>query len=196
MMAYILTFIPIFVAVDVLGIIPIFLSLVGPLESSERRKVIFQSVLTASVVGLGFMFLGKAVFLIIGLLVADFKIAGGLVLLVLSLIDLLSPEKSRRQPTASMGVVPLGTPLIVGPAVLTTIIMLIDIYGIVPTITSFIANMIIVWFVFVHSDYIMRILGNAGSKAISKVASLILASIGVMMIRKGIIDIIKLGIKQ
>jgi len=195
-MAYVLTFIPIFVAVDVLGIIPIFLSLVRPLESSERRRVIFQSVLTASVVGLGFMFLGKAIFLIIGLLVADFKIAGGLVLLVLSLMDLLSPEKSRRQPTTSMGVVPLGTPLIVGPAVLTTIIMLIDIYGIVPTITSFIANMIIVWFVFVHSDYIIRILGNAGSKAISKVASLILASIGVMMIRKGIIDIIKLGIKQ
>ena len=195
-MAYVLTFIPIFVAVDVLGIIPIFLSLVEPLESSERRKVISQSVLTASVVGLGFMFLGKAIFLIIGLLVADFKIAGGLVLLVLSLMDLLSPEKSRRQPTTSMGVVPLGTPLIVGPAVLTTIIMLIDIYGIVPTVTSFIANMIIVWFVFVNSDWIMRILGDAGSKAISKVASLILASIGVMMIRKGIIDIIKLGIKQ
>ena len=191
-MAYVLTFIPIFVAVDVLGIIPIFLSLVGPLESSERRKVIFQSVLTASVVGLGFMFLGKAVFIIIGLLVADFKIAGGLVLLVLSLMDLLSPEKTRRQPTSSMGVVPLGTPLIVGPAVLTTIIMLIDIYGIVPTITSFIANMIIVWFVFLNSDYIIRILGDAGSKAISKVASLILASIGVMMVRKGIMDIIAL----
>ena len=195
-MAYVLTFIPIFVAVDVLGIIPIFLSLVEPLESSERKKVISQSVLTASIVGLGFMFLGKAVFLIIGLLVADFKIAGGLVLLVLSLMDLLSPEKTRRQPTSSMGVVPLGTPLIVGPAVLTTIIMLIDIYGIVPTITSFIANMIIVWFVFVNADHIIRILGDAGSKAISKVASLILASIGVMMIRKGIIDIIKLGIKQ
>jgi multiple antibiotic resistance protein len=191
-MAYVLTFIPIFVAVDVLGIIPIFLSLVEPLESSERRKVISQSVLTASVVGLGFMFLGKAIFLIIGLLVADFKIAGGLVLLVLSLMDLLSPEKSRRQPTTSMGVVPLGTPLIVGPAVLTTIIMLIDIYGIVPTITSFIANMIIVWFVFVNSDYIIKILGDAGSKAISKVASLILASIGVMMVRRGIMDIIAL----
>lgn len=194
-MAYVLTFIPIFVAVDVLGIIPIFLSLVEPLEYSERRRVISQSVLTASVVGLGFMFLGKAIFLIIGLLVADFKIAGGLVLLVLSLMDLLTPEKSRRQPTTSMGVVPLGTPLIVGPAVLTTIIMLIDIYGIVPTITSFIANMIIVWFVFVNSDYIMRILGDAGSKATSKVASLILASIGVMMVRRGIMDIIALGVR-
>jgi len=194
-MAYILTFIPIFVAVDVLGILPIFFSLVESLEPSERKRVIFQSVLTAFAVGLGFMFLGKAVFLIIGLLVADFKIAGGLVLLVLSLMDLLSPEKKRREPTSSMGVVPLGTPLIVGPAVLTTIIMLIDIYGIIPTISSFIVNMMIVWFVFANSDYIIRILGNAGSKAVSKVASLILASIGVMMIRKGIMDIIKLGIR-
>jgi multiple antibiotic resistance protein len=94
-----------------------------------------------------------------------------------------------------MGVVPLGTPLIVGPAVLTTIIMLIDIYGIIPTVTSFIINMVVVWFVFINSDHILRILGNAGSKAISKVASLILASIGVMMIRKGIMDIIKSGIR-
>jgi multiple antibiotic resistance protein len=195
MMAYVLTFIPIFVAVDVLGILPIFFSLVESLEFTERKRVVFQSVVTASAVGLGFMFLGKAIFLIIGLLVADFKIAGGLVLLVLSLMDLLSPEKSKRQPTSTMGVVPLGTPLIVGPAVLTTIIMLIDIYGIIPTITSFIVNMVIVWLAFVSSDHILRILGEAGSKAISKVASLILASIGVMMVRKGIMDIIKLGIK-
>ncbi len=195
MMAYVLTFIPIFVAVDVLGILPIFVSLVEPLEFLERKRVVFQSVVTASAVGLGFVFLGKAIFLIIGLLVADFKIAGGLVLLVLSLMDLLTPEKSRRQPTSTMGVVPLGTPLIVGPAVLTTIIMLIDIYGIIPTVTSFVVNMVIVWFVFVNSDHIMGILGNAGSKAISKVASLILASIGVMMIRKGVMDIIKLGIR-
>jgi len=194
-MAYILTFIPIFVAVDVLGILPIFFSFVESLEFSERKQVIFQSVVTASVVGLGFMFLGKAVFLIIGLLVADFKIAGGLVLFALSLMDLLTPEKARRQPTPTIGVVPLGTPLIVGPAVLTTIIMLIDIYGIVPTIASFIVNMVIVWLVFVNSDHIIRILGNAGSKAISKVASLILASIGVMMVRRGIIDIIKTEIR-
>jgi len=194
-MAYVLTFIPIFVAVDVLGILPIFFSLVESLEFSERRRIIFQSVVTASAVGLGFMFLGKAIFLIIGLLVADFKIAGGLVLLVLSLMDLLSPEKKRRQPTSTVGVVPLGTPLIVGPAVLTTIIMLIDIYGIIPTITSFILNMAIVWVAFRNSDYILRFLGDAGSKAISKVASLILASIGVMMVRKGIMDIIIQGIK-
>jgi len=195
MMAYVLTFIPIFVAVDVLGILPIFVSLAESLEFSERKRVVFQSVVTASAVGLGFVFLGKAVFLIIGLLVADFKIAGGLVLLVLSLMDLLTPEKSRRQPSSTMGVVPLGTPLIVGPAVLTTIIMLIDIYGIIPTVTSFVVNMVIVWFVLVNSDYIIRVLGNAGSKAISKVASLILASIGVMMIRKGVMDIIKSGIR-
>jgi len=194
-MAYVLTFIPIFVAVDVLGILPIFFSLVESLEFSERRRIIFQSVVTASAVGLGFMFLGKAIFLIIGLLVADFKIAGGLVLLVLSLMDLLSPEKKRRQPTSTVGVVPLGTPLIVGPAVLTTIIMLIDIYGIIPTITSFILNMAIVWVAFRNSDYILRFLGDAGSKAISKVASLILASIGVMMVRKGMMDIIIQGIK-
>jgi len=82
--------------------------------------------------------------------------------------------------------VPLGTPLIVGPAVLTTSLVIVSHYGIIPTMISVIANILVAGFVFSLSSSLMGFLGEAGSKALSKVTSLLLAAIAVMLIRKGL----------
>ena len=95
-----------------------------------------------------------------------------------------------------MGAVPIGTPLVTGPAVLTTIIILLDSYGMLITVSSFVVNLFIVWVVFSYSDAISRFLGKAGSKAFSKIASLLLAAIAVMMIRKGVVDTIAYFLSQ
>jgi multiple antibiotic resistance protein len=87
-----------------------------------------------------------------------------------------------------MGAVPIGTPLVTGPAVLTTIIILVDSYGALLTVWSFVINLFITWLIFSYAASISKILGKAGSKAVSKIASLLLAAIAVMMIRKGIVD--------
>lgn len=192
---FFLTFIPIFVAVDALGILPIFISFTEDLSAKERKKLISQSVITASVIAIIFMFVGKAIFQVLGVSVSDFKVAGGTVLLFISLSDILQADKSRRHPSSTTGAVPIGTPLIVGPAVLTTIIMLIDIYGNLPVIISLLVNLFIVWIIFINAGRISKMLGPGGSKALSKVASLLLAAIAVMMIRKGVVDIIKVFIE-
>jgi len=186
----ILTFIPIFIAVDILGIIPIFLSFVDELDIKARNKIIWQSIITATVVSLAFAFLGKGIFIILGVTVADFKIAGGLILLVLAVIDIILPEKKRREPGSTVGVVPIGMPLIVGPAVITTIIILVDIYGVIITTISLILNLLIACIALYSSNMIINLIGEGGLKATSKVVSLLLAAIGVMMIRLGIIEII------
>lgn len=188
---FFLTFIPIFVAVDAVGVLPIFMSFTQGMTAKNKKKLITQSVITATIVALSFMFVGKAIFRALGVTVSDFQVAGGTVLLFISLSDLLQPDKSRRHPTSTTGVVPIGTPLIVGPAVLTTVIMLIDIYGIWPTVISLLINIILVWVIFNFSGFISKVLGAGGLKGLSKVASLLLAAIAVMMIRKGIINIIK-----
>jgi multiple antibiotic resistance protein len=87
----------------------------------------------------------------------------------------------------SLGVVPIGVPLIVGPAVLTTSLILINEYGIILPLLALLVNIIIACLLFYFSGPIIKLLGNAGSKAISKIFALILAAIAVMMIRKGII---------
>ncbi|MBU0650915.1 MarC family protein [bacterium] len=186
----ILAFIPIFVAVDALGVLPIFVSLTQDLDKKERRMIISYSMVTAVCLSVGFIFLGRAVFKFLGITMADFMIAGGAILFCIALIDILKTGKKRRIPSKELGVVPLGTPLIVGPAVLTTSLMIIGEYGIIPTLISVVVNIFIAGVIFLLSDILVKILGEAGSKAITKISSLLLAAIAVMMIRKAIFQIL------
>jgi multiple antibiotic resistance protein len=88
-----------------------------------------------------------------------------------------------------VGVFPLGTPLITGPAVLTTILMMRDAFGIRLTFVSLVINMIIVWITLVRAESIIRLIGTSGTRAFSKIMYILLAAIGVMMIRKGIMGV-------
>jgi multiple antibiotic resistance protein len=184
-----LAFIPLFVAIDVIGILPIFLSLTEEMDKFQRQGVIRQSVITALAVGIGFLILGKFIFVLLGITVSDFKIAGGILLLIFAVRDLVMGDKIVRNPSPTMGVVPIGMPLIVGPAVLTSLLILIDTYHYLPTITSFIINLGVVWIIFSQAEVIIRILGEGGTKGVAKVANLLLAAIAVMMIRKGLVDL-------
>ena len=91
----------------------------------------------------------------------------------------------------SLGAVPIGVPLITGPAVLTTCILQAHTYGKLLTILAVLANIALAGVVFWFSEAIARVMGRAGAKAVSKVASLLLAAIAVMLIRKGITTVIQ-----
>lgn len=188
---FLLAFIPLFVAIDVIGILPIFMSLVEGIEKPLKTKIVNQSVITAVSISIGFLAIGKFVFSVLGIAIYDFKMAGGLLLLVFAIHDLLFAERGKRIITSTIGIVPLGIPLVIGPAVLTTIIVAVDTYGYIPTVTSLIVNLFIVWIVFQKSNFMYRLMGEGGSKAFAKVASLLLAAIAVMMIRKGFMDMMQ-----
>jgi multiple antibiotic resistance protein len=181
-----LPFIPLFVAFDALGILPLFLSLTSEMEQPERKKVIRQSTLTAFLVSIGFLAAGRSVFAILGISVSDFKIAGGILLFIIAIVDLIFPERTRTFPKETMGVVPIGIPLIVGPAVLTLLLMIIHTYGYFSTLLCLILNLLIVWLVFSQSHLIMRFMKEGGTKGVAKVSSLLLAAFAMMMIRMGI----------
>jgi multiple antibiotic resistance protein len=186
-----LCFVPLFVAMDALGLLPLFVRLTQGLNRARIQRVIFESVITAMVVALLFLFIGRSVLSLLGITVADFMIAGGALLFVISLSDLIGSEKRRLQiDQDSVGAVPLGVPLIVGPGVLTATILLSSQYGTVPTVAAIVFNIAVVGIVFLLADTIIRVLGRAGTRTISKLASLILAAIGVMMVRKGIMLLI------
>lgn len=196
MKQFLLSFIPIFVAMDAIGILPMYIGFTENLKKRERKRVITQSIITAFLIGVVFLFLGKWIFKILGVMVFDFKIAGGLVLLAIALRDLLRHDKGYRISADTVGAVPIGTPLVTGPAVLTTIIIMLDSYGIGLTVLSFVVNLLITWVVFLYADKISGFLGKAGSKAVSKIAHLLLAAIAVMMMRKGIVDSITYFLTQ
>ncbi len=181
-----LAFIPVFVAVDAIGVLPIFVSFTQGLMKREQLQVILKSMITALCLAVGFIFLGKAVFRLLNITIGDFMIAGGVVLFSIAVIDIVNPGKRRRLPARELGAVPLGTPLIVGPAVLTTSLIIIAEYGIYATLISVFINILLAGLIFSMSGILIKSLGEAGTKALSKVTSLLLAAIAVMMIRKGI----------
>ena len=186
-----LAFIPMFFAMDSLGVLPIFAGLTKGLSAVEKQRIIIQSLGTATVLAISFIFLGKIVFNFLGISMGDFMIAGGLILFCLSMVDLLSQNSlSRRLKPMELAAVPIGTPLIVGPAVLTMALMLVNQFGWIVTMAAVMSNIAIVGIVFLFSDRLIRLLGESGSKALSKVMYLLLAAIGVMMVRKGVLEII------
>ncbi len=181
-----LPFVPLFVAFNALGILPIFVSLTSEMAQPERNKVARQSVLTGFLVSIGFLGAGKSVFLLLGITVSDFQIAGGILLFIIAIIDLIFPEKTRTFPKETMGIVPIGIPLIVGPAVLTLLLIIVHTYGYVSTLLCLILNLLVVWLAFGQSQRILHLIKEGGSKGIGKVFSLLLAAFAMMMIRLGL----------
>ncbi|MCH7974811.1 MAG: MarC family protein [Bacteroidetes bacterium] len=187
---FLMSFIPLFVAINIVGVTPLFIGYIEGLDKQNIKKLVRDAIITAFIVAVVFLLTGKLVFNFLGITINDFKIAGGIILLVLAITDIMSAGERRRDPGKSIGIVPLGIPLIMGPAGLTTIIMLVDNFGYLATILSLILNFIIVWIILANANLFIKVIGEGGAKAFAKVASLFMAAIAVMMIRIGIIGII------
>lgn len=188
-------FIALFVAVDAIGLIPVYMGLTHNLDKQHRRNILLQSLITASLVALIFILVGKAIFSVLGITVGDFQIAGGLVLLVLAIMDLLWAQRGDESQVSSetAGIVPIGVPLIVGPAVLTSVIIQVDVHGLGIALSAMFLNLFLLALIFWRSEWLDKVLGKSGAKAISKIISLLLAAIAVMMIRRGIMALISMN---
>lgn len=201
MRPYIESFLPLFVAINPAGIIPIYLSVTENLSTAERRRLTLQAMVTAVGIAVLILFAGQLIFSLLGITVNDLRVGGGLILLVLSISNLLFGDFRRRDPTAggeiedlaSVGVVPIGIPLIIGPAAITSILVSREAYGYLPTLASLVINMVLVFLTLAASPYVGRFAGPAVSRAVAKVASLFLAAISVAMIRVGILGMIRGG---
>ena len=201
MNAYIESFLPLFVAINVIGIIPVFLAVTDGMTTVQRRRLTFQALLTASMIAVLILAAGQLIFSLLGITVNDLRVGGGLILLMLSVSNLVFGDFRRRDPRnelsgeeeiegASAGVVPLGIPLIMGPAAITSVLVSRESYGYLPTLTSMVANMTLVYLTLAFSPWLGRIMGPAVSRAVGKVASLFLAAISVAMIRAGVMGMI------
>jgi multiple antibiotic resistance protein len=186
-----LTFVPLFVAMDPVGNLPVFLALTQEGTARHRRKTANLATLTAFGVGLLFVVVGKAIFSLLGIEVADFLMAGGIILLILAVRYLITGKAIETKDVSAsemIGVVPLGTPLVVGPAVLAALLLLMGKkYSIPIVLSSLILNLAIQWVLFRQANRIVNVLGRTGADALSKIFMLLLAAIAVKMIREGVL---------
>lgn len=181
-----MTFIPLFVVIDAVGNLPFVITLSEGLTRKERSRLIQIATATAAIVGLFFLFLGQFLLRLMGISVGAFAIAGGIVLLVLSIQYMSTGRMVEVIKEEMVAVVPIGTPLTVGPATITTLLLLATQFPIYYVLISFVLNIGIVFITFILTDQIVRILGKSGIKALSRVAALLLAAIAVNMVIRGL----------
>jgi multiple antibiotic resistance protein len=178
-------FIPLFVAIDPIGLSAIFLGLGQGVAPAQRQHIARQATVTAGAVALLFLFLGASIFKALGISVSDFQIAGGLILFMLAARELIHSAAQPDKVPHDFGVVPLGMPLIAGPALITTLLLLAQTLGIAIALAALVANLALVMLAFAHSEKLGRLIGTTGLRAISKIIAMLLAAIAVSMIRRG-----------
>jgi multiple antibiotic resistance protein len=184
--SFLLTFVPLFIVIDAMGNLPFVISLSDDMTSRERSTMIRNAVITAAVVGFFFLFLGQLLLNLMGISVGSFAIGGGIIILVLSVNYMIGGRSIDTLKEEMVAIVPIGTPLTVGPATITTLLLLATQFPIYWVVISFVVNILIVWILFMSGTYITRFLGRGGVRAISKISSLLLAAIAVNMIIKGL----------
>jgi multiple antibiotic resistance protein len=180
-------FIPLFVAIDPVGLVAIFLALGHGETPATRRRIANQAAWTAGAVALLFLLLGQSIFAAIGITVHDFQVAGGLMLFILAAREVTQRTVQAPQIlTEDFGVVPLGMPLIAGPATITTLLLIAQTLGVAVALVALAVNLVLVVLAFASSEWLGRLIGTTGLRAVSKIIALLLAAIAVNMIRRGI----------
>ncbi len=181
------SFIPLFFALDVLGVLPLYARFSINLDKAKRDKVLRDSIITAFLVTLIFVVLGNKVLLYLNISIHDFLIAGGVVLFIISARDLVGGGRDDLAGQEDLfAVVPLGVPLLAGPAVLTTSLIIFNSFGFFYVLASLLLNLFIAGMIFKYSLTILRFVSRRWVEAISKVFVLLLASIAIMFIRTGL----------
>jgi multiple antibiotic resistance protein len=193
-------FLPLFVAVNIPGILPIYIGMTEGMRGRERQRLLVRALAAAFVLATLMLFAGEVIFQSLGITVDDLRVGGGLILLVIAVADLAFGElkKRRTEPEREaadggppeVGAVPLGIPLIIGPGAITTILVAEGQFGYPPTLASIVLNMGLVFVAFTFGPRLMRLVGPSTSKAVAKVASLFLAAIAVAMIRAGVVGML------
>ena len=178
--------ISLFIIVDPLGNIPIFIGLTENLEKEKRKRVFHTATITGFILLLAFAVAGREILNIFGITLESFMIAGGILLLIIAIRILVmgSWEEPYTTPE-SIGVVPIAVPLLVGPGAITTAILNLQEFGILITTISVIIVFTFVWLVLRYIEPIYKILGENGSVVIARVMALLIAAIAVQYIING-----------
>jgi multiple antibiotic resistance protein len=183
---FLLCFIPLFVTMDPVGLAAIYLALSRDVPPEKRRRIGKQATWTGGIVALFFLVLGRSIFIAIGIGEGDFQIAGGLILFILASRELIqNPSQERKNLPDDFGVVPLGMPLIAGPATITTLLVISQSVGYGMTLVALAVNLALVALSFAQSERLEKWVGQTGLRAVSKIIALLLAAVAVHIIRRG-----------
>ncbi|HET8702210.1 MAG TPA: YchE family NAAT transporter [Nitrococcus sp.] len=182
-----------------IGAVPIFIDLTSTETEAQRNRTAFQAALTTGVVLIVAMLAGELILNFFGISIASFRVAGGILLLLMALAMLQARVSSIKQTPGerqrgveqdSVAVVPLGLPLLAGPGAISTAILYSHHgapwwYGIGLAIVIIVIALLI-WLSFRAAPLLSRALGKTGINVVTRIMGLIMAAIGVEFIAGGL----------
>ncbi len=179
--------IALFVIVDPIGTVPVFASLTGSMNPFARNKMVRTVVYTGAALLAIFALVGQELLMLFGISLPSFQIAGGLLLLLLSLDILLRGEKfAKPGAVEDVGIVPMAFPLLVGPGAITTTMITLNAYGLPVALASIIIVMLLTWVVMKMTRGIHSFLGTTGSSVVAQVMAVFIAAIAIQFIITGV----------
>lgn len=182
-------FITMFVIMDPIGNLPIVISLTKGMPSAEVRKSIDRAVFVAGILLFLFLFLGLRIFAFFRINLDSFQVAGGLILLIIGILYVFGASLKYVKHHGNDLSVPIGTPLLTGPGVIMTTIILVREFGTrVAVIASFL-TLLSTYLILINSSKLYRLLGEHWTNAISRIMGIILAAIAVKFIAEGVLNI-------
>ena len=176
-----------FIMVDPLGNIPIFMCLTEKMPKNQKTKTFNTATIVSIILLLLFAFAGQEIFSIFGVSIFSFQIAGGILLLIIAIRLIITGKIiDLDQNSESVGAVPIAMPLLVGPGAITTAIFSLQQYGIVITTLAIITTLVITWIILRSVNKIYNFLGKSGALVIAQVNALFIAAIAIQYILTGI----------
>ena len=185
------TTIALFVIVDPLGPVPIFANLTKGLDKEKKRRIFRTAAIVGAVLLTVFALVGQELLLLFGITLPSFQIAGGLVLLLLSIEIIFRGEhvdKLSRSSAEETAVFPIAFPLLVGPGAITlTMISLQSSDGLLIALAAIVIVRFLSWVVLRLTDKIYRLLGRTGAAVIARVMALFIAAIAIQYVLTGLL---------
>lgn len=179
--------ITLFVVIDPVGIIPLLVSLTKDMNEKEKKRTFRLAFYVSLILLVIFAILGQQIMIFFGISVYSFKIAGGILLLLLSLEILFTGEGSIKiSSKEELGAVPLAFPLLVGPGAITTTIVAIQSSGIIIGLGSIAIASVFTYIVLIGAERIYLVLGKTGAQVVAKVIAVFIAAIAIQYILTGV----------
>lgn len=193
---FLYSFAALFIIVDPIANVPMFITLLAEASEDEYRRSVRKSTFIAMAVLLLFTYLGIHLFEYLGIEMYSFRIAGGLLLLIIGL-EMIFGMRTRTEVSPGdkaerieeVSVTPLAVPLLTGPGAITTGIVLMSRASSDEMLLLALAIVLVffcAYLILVNAAVVSRLLGKSGSRVITRLMGLVLASIAVQFIVDGV----------
>jgi len=180
------------IVLDPVAIMPVLVGLFSGMDQREARHVIFKVVGSGTVLLLFFTATGTWTLTLFGVTLDDLRIGGGLLLLLIALRMVIEGHIGLQQEQGyRAAIVPLISPLLVGPGAITASIVLAGVHGVWFTCFAVILSMLVCLLLFLSAKSINRLIGESGTELVTRIMGMLIATIAVSYMRAGLIGAIK-----